>query len=151
VFDLAVPYVALAIALGRFGAFLEGAGQGQPSTLPWATQYTSMLAATPDFGVARHPAQVYDGLVALTLSIGLIALQRRGVQPGLAAVVFMTMYGLARVVLGAVRVEPAFLFGLQIEQLLALGTIAIGLAVGLRQARRRSMATVTTRSPQLAA
>jgi phosphatidylglycerol:prolipoprotein diacylglycerol transferase len=151
VFDLAVRYVALAIALGRFGAFVEGAGQGQPSGLLWATQYTSVLAATPDFGVPRHPAQVYDGLVALGLCIGLIVLQRRGLRHGLAALVFVAVYGFARVLLGAVRVEPAFLFGLQIEQLLAVGAVVASLIVAMRQARRGAVSTVSKRSPQLAA
>jgi phosphatidylglycerol---prolipoprotein diacylglyceryl transferase len=134
-FDIAAPAVALAIAVGRVGAFLEGAGQGLPSDLPWATQYTSQLAATPDFGVPRHPAQLYDGLIALALFALLMAV-RGNVAAGLPTALFLVLYGWARVALGSVRLEPPFLFGLQIEQLLALASIAAGAIIGLRAVRR---------------
>jgi len=135
VLDCAARAVALAIAIAQVGAFLEGAGQGVPSDLPWATQYTSHLAATPDFGVPRHPAQVYDGLIAIGLFAVLTAL-RPTLAAGLPTSLFLMVYGGARVALGGVRLEPAFLFGLQIEQLLALGSIAVGAVIGLRTVRR---------------
>jgi phosphatidylglycerol---prolipoprotein diacylglyceryl transferase len=135
IFDLAVPGVALGIAVGRFGAFLEGAGQGIPSDLPWATQYTSRLAATPDFGVTRHPAQMYDALVALALAVVLTRL-RGHIPLGLPTALFLALYGVARLALGSVRLEPAFLFGMQIEQLLALGALAVGVRMALRNVSR---------------
>jgi hypothetical protein len=42
------------------------------------------------------------------------------------------LYGAARLALGAVRLDPSFVFGLQIEQLLALGAIVFGVWYGLR-------------------
>ncbi len=141
IFDIAVPAALLGIAIGRLGELLEGAGQGVPSALPWATQYSSPLAATPDFGVPRHPAQVYDGLVALALFGVLLTLRRsttlqRRLVPGVATAIALAAYGAARVLLGGVRLEPPFLFGLQIEQLLALGAILVGAIVGLRTVRQ---------------
>ncbi len=142
-FDVIAPNAGLGIAIGRMGAFLDGHGQGLPSDLPWATQYASRLAATPDFGVPRHPAQVYDALIALAL---FVALSRA--PPGLPAggrlAAFLVLYGVARLVLGSVRVDPAFLFGLQIEQLLALAAIGFGLVYGLwpvMQRRRAGLAS----------
>jgi phosphatidylglycerol:prolipoprotein diacylglycerol transferase len=131
VFDVVVPNVALGIAVGRVGAFLDGHGQGLPSDLPWATQYASRLAATPDFGVARHPAQLYDALVALTVCGVLLALPR-GLPAGSRMAMFFVLYGTARLALGGVRLDPSFLFGLQIEQLLAAGGIGFGAVYGLR-------------------
>jgi phosphatidylglycerol:prolipoprotein diacylglycerol transferase len=130
IFDVAAPAVLLGIAVMQLGAFLDGYGQGGPSDLPWATQYSSPLAATPDFGVPRHPAQLYDGLVALAL-FGL--LQRLPSQWRMAAA--LSLYGAARVALGPLRLEPAFLFGLQIEQILAAGTVVVGIVYGLRRPR----------------
>jgi phosphatidylglycerol:prolipoprotein diacylglycerol transferase len=133
ILDAIVPYAALGIAIGRIGQFIDGAGQGLPSALPWAAVYTSPLAATPDFGVPRHPAQLYDALVAFAL-FGLLKALPRGMRAGTATALFLVAYGGARVILGYVRLDPAFLFGLQIEQLLALGGMLFGIAYGLRPA-----------------
>ena len=130
IFDVVAPNAALGIAIGRLGAFLEGAGQGLPSDLPWATQYASPLAATPDFGVPRHPAQLYDAVIALALFAILRVLPRR-LPAGTRASAFVVTYGLARVGLGPVRLDPAFLFGLQLEQLLAIGAVVAGAMYGL--------------------
>jgi phosphatidylglycerol:prolipoprotein diacylglycerol transferase len=131
IFDVAAPNVALGIAVGRVGAFLDGHGQGLPTDVPWATQYASRLAATPDFGVPRHPAQLYDALIALALCGVLLALPR-SLPAGSRVAMFFVVYGAARLALGAVRLDPSFLFGLQIEQLLAIGGIAFGAVYGLR-------------------
>ena len=135
-FDVVAPNLALGIAVGRLGAFLDGHGQGVPSDLPWATQYVSRLAATPDFGVARQPAQLYDALVALALFVVLSNVPRRW-PAGSRLAMFFALYGSARLVLGAVRLDPTFLFGLQIEQILALGGLGFGVWYGLRPTGRR--------------
>ena len=131
IFDVVAPNAAMGIAVGRLGAFLDGHGQGLPSDLPWATMYASPLAASPDFGVPRHPAQLYDALVALALFVVLRSLPR-GLPAGARVAGLLMLYGAARVGLGAVRIDPAFLFGLQIEQLLAIGAAAFGLFYALR-------------------
>jgi phosphatidylglycerol---prolipoprotein diacylglyceryl transferase len=148
IFDVVAANAALGIAVGRVGAFLDGHGQGLPSDLPWATTYASPLAATPDFGVPRHPVQLYEALVALALFVLLRSLPGRARLPaGARAAAFLVVYGAARMALGAVRIDPAFLFGLQIEQLLAIGAVAFGLLFGLRPviaaraAARREAAT----------
>jgi phosphatidylglycerol:prolipoprotein diacylglycerol transferase len=131
ILDVVAPNVALGIAVGRLGAFLHGHGQGVPSDLPWATQYASPLAATADFGVARQPAQLYDALVAVGLWVVLSMFPRRW-PAGRRVAAFLVLYGAARLLLGAVRLDPSFLFGLQIEQLLALGGLGFGLWYGRR-------------------
>jgi phosphatidylglycerol:prolipoprotein diacylglycerol transferase len=136
ILDAIVPFAALGIAIGRFGEFLDGHGQGLPSTLPWATQYANRLAASPDFGVLRHPAQLYDGLFVLALFAMLIVLQT-AVPAGSRLAIFFVLYGLERLVIGQVRLDPSFLFGLQIEQLLALGCVGFGLVYGLQPWLRR--------------
>ena len=66
---------------------------------------------------------------------------------------FLIAYGAARVLLGSVRLDPAFLFGLQIEQILALGAIIFGVWYGLRpmvsarRARRLSPAATGRAQP----
>ncbi len=130
ILDVIAPYTLVGIAIGRFGEFLDGHGQGVPSTLPWATQYADRLAATPDFGVFRHPVQLYDGVAALAVCGLALAVPRRA-PPGTRFALCLVLYAAARLGLGAVRLDPAFLFGLQIDQLLALGSIAVGVVFGL--------------------
>src|SRR5260370_25495168 len=113
------------------GALLDGHGQGLPSDLPWATQYASPLAATPAFGVPRHPAQVYDALIAISF-FARLSRAPPGWPAGSRLGAFLVLYGVARLVLASVRLDPAFLFGLQIEQILALAAIGFGLVYGVR-------------------
>ncbi len=130
-FDTAALGVAIAIAVGRLGAFLDGHGQGVPSDLPWATFYTHPLAATPDFGVPRHPVQLYDGL----LCVAIAALLAR-VPLGWRAATFGSLYAAARVTMSGFYLDSAFLFGWQIEQIVAAGVGAGAILLGLRSVRR---------------
>jgi phosphatidylglycerol:prolipoprotein diacylglycerol transferase len=125
--DAAAPALALGIAVGRLGELLEGVGQGTATVLPWGTRYTNPLSGAPDFGTARHPAQLYDGLIALLLC-GLLLLTAGWRLPrGLRFWSFLTVYGAARVALGGVRLDPPFLFGLQIDQLIAGAAVLVAL------------------------
>jgi len=45
---------------------------------------------------------------------------------------FLVLYGLSGLALGTLQLDPAFLFGLQIEQLLAVATVLCGLWYGVR-------------------
>jgi phosphatidylglycerol:prolipoprotein diacylglycerol transferase len=149
ILDAVAPYVAVGLAVGRVGEFLDGHGQGLPSGLAWATQYASRLAATPDFGVPRHPAQLYDALLALAL-FGLLRLMPTYAPAGTRSAAFLVLYGCGRLLLGAVRLDPAFLFGLQIEQLLAIGAVGFGVVYGIRPllALRRGVARQPATAPQ---
>jgi phosphatidylglycerol---prolipoprotein diacylglyceryl transferase len=139
ILDVVAPYALLGIAIGRLGEFLDGQGQGLASLAPWATQYTNRLAATPDFGVSRHPAQLYDALVAFGLFAALSLAPRR-LPDGSRVALALIAYGAVRVALGAVRLDPAFAFGLQIEQVLALAGMLVGAVFGLRPLLERGLA-----------
>ena len=125
--DVAAPGLALGIAIGRFGELLQGVGQGLPTPLPWGVVYASPLAGAPDVGVPRHPAQLYDGVLALVLLGALLLSRRWTVAPGVRWWTFVAVYGAGRMLLGELRLDPAFLFGLQIEQLLAGVAVLVAL------------------------
>jgi phosphatidylglycerol:prolipoprotein diacylglycerol transferase len=144
VLDAAAPAALIGIAVGRLGEFLEGQGQGVPTDLPWGTQYSDPLAATPDFGLMRHPAQLYDALAALLIAVVVLRVPR-SLSPGTRAALALVLYGAVRIALGGVRLEPAFLFGLQLEQLLAAGTVICGVWFGVRPRLRRPLAAVARR------
>jgi len=64
----------------------------------------------------------------------------RASPAGLRLAAFLVAYGGARVALGAVRLDPAFIFGLQLEQLLALGSMTVGGVIAARLVLRRNTA-----------
>ncbi len=125
--DVVASGLALAIAIGRFGELLQGIGQGLPTTLPWGVAYASPLAGAPDVGVPRHPVQLYDGLLALVLLGAVLVSRRWTIAPGVRWWTFLAVYGAGRILLGQLRLDPAFLFGLQIEQLLAGAAVLVAL------------------------
>jgi len=124
--DATAPGLALADAVGRVGCFLDGNGQGQVSPFFWATRYASSDALTPDLGLPRHPAQLYQGVADLAM-LGLFWLLRHSELPdGVRFWLWLALYGLSRVTIGLVGLDPPFLLGLQQAQL--IGLLAIGLS-----------------------
>lgn len=143
--DAAAPGLALGLAIGRVGSFLNGDGQGTPTDLPWGTQYASEAASVPDFGVSRHPVQAYDGLILLALFGVLLVLGRRR-SPVNRVWIFFLVYGLARLALGAVRMDAPFLFGLPLDQWIALPMLLYALVQLGLDLRRRQPAQPAPRS-----
>jgi phosphatidylglycerol:prolipoprotein diacylglycerol transferase len=134
--DAAAPALAVAEAIGRFGSFLNGDGQGLPSDLPWATLYRSSEALTPDFGVPRHPAQIYQLLADLSILAVLWLLRGAALPAGCRFWIWLALYGFSRVLIAEVRLEPPFLFGVQQGQLLGLAALALSAFAMIRLFRR---------------
>jgi phosphatidylglycerol:prolipoprotein diacylglycerol transferase len=128
---LALP---LAEAIGRVGCFINGDGQGRATSLPWATRYTSSDALTPEFGLPRHPAQVYQGLADL-LVLGLVAVVPGSWPAGSRYWTWLGCYGLSRVLIGGVRLEPEVVFGLASSQLFGLAAVLVAAVAMIRSVR----------------
>lgn len=111
--DAIAPGLALAMALERLGAFLDGRNFGEPATLPWAV---------PMWGELRHPAQLYE-MAALLVILGLL-LWRGGRRPyaGHAFALWVVLYAGSRLFLEAFRADAALITGgLRSVQIVALG------------------------------
>jgi phosphatidylglycerol---prolipoprotein diacylglyceryl transferase len=134
--DASAPSLAVGDSIAQFGCLINGDGQGVPAELPWATRYQSIDALSPDFGVARHPCQIYQ-LLADLLILGLLGLLRATpLASGARFCIWLGLYGLSRVVIGAVRLDPPLLLGLQLAQLLGLAAVVVAAAVLIRMATR---------------
>jgi phosphatidylglycerol:prolipoprotein diacylglycerol transferase len=121
-FDAFAPGIPLGIAVGRIGCLLGGCCYGKPTTWPWAITL---------HGAARHPTQVYDGLVNLLLFWLVWRLRDRLPRRGDLLGLYVWGYALARFWIEFVRVNPPFLLGLTMPQvacLLALGGLTPYLA-----------------------
>lgn len=138
--DVAVPWVALAQAIGRIGCLLGGCCYGAVSHRAWALSYPS--PSDPPGLVTRLPVPLLEAGALLMLAL-LFArlpkpLARRLCAPGARAVSYLALYALLRVVLEPLRgdaVRGVYFGGvLTTAQLLSFAVLA-GSVVFLRKAR----------------
>ncbi len=145
--DAAAPGMILGQAIGRIGCFFNGDHQGVPANLPWATMYTNPNTVVPDFGVFRHPTQVYEGLFDLAV-FGLIWwLRRRVATDGVLFWVYASLYSLGRLWISLLRLDADFAFGLKEAQVISLATFMVGVPIILFLLSRHYR-TLATGSPE---
>lgn len=76
--DVVTPSLALGVAIGRIGCFLNGCCFGRPCELPWGVVFPPESAAGHQFrGIALHPTQLYESLAALGVLGVLLLAERR--------------------------------------------------------------------------
>lgn len=152
--------LALGYAIGRMGSLLVGSEYGLPTTLPWGVAFPAGTPPTTPanlvqlFGVAPtvgavegdfvrvHPTQLYEAI----LSLGVFAAVRRSRRvrngsriggwriPGL----FLTLHGIARVVVEPIRAKADRLGGaISVDLLLALVVTGWGVWLWTRGASNR--------------
>ena len=104
--DLFAPPIALGIAIGRIGCFLEGLPDhtyGIATSLPWGVDFGD--------GVRRHPTQLYESLFALILLALLSRMLRRPHVNGDVFKAFMVCYMAWRLAIDFLKPEIR-IFGL---------------------------------------
>ena len=136
------PSLALGIALGRFGCFLNGCCYGDRcDDLPWAISFPAVLAPLVGTGRLRcdhapgpwslpvHPTQLYsaiDGLILLLLLSAYYPLRRRD---GEVMALLMVTYPVTRFLIEYLRNdEGVLLAGLTISQNISVLLLVAGLA-----------------------
>ncbi len=120
--DLCAPSVALGLALGRIGCFLNGCCFGKPSDLPWAVSFPrgslpffhhlhdELIPAAAEGSLHIHPTQLYESLGAFLLWLVLEAAYRRRRFDGQTTAMFFVMYASGRFLVELMRddVGPGF-------------------------------------------
>lgn len=102
--DIVAPSVALGLAFTRIGCFLNGCCFGLPTDLPWGCRFPPTSAAGAEFyGVAIHPAQLYDSLVGFGIFAILLTVEKRLRGDGRLFLLFVGLYGLSRFFMDLVR------------------------------------------------
>ena len=112
--DALAPGLALALALERLGAFVDGRHFGEPTTLPWGVYMWDQV---------RHPVQLYEMAALLII---LVILWRRGqhLVAGNGFILATALYAGSRLFLEAFRVDVAILDnGVRVTQVIALGVM----------------------------
>lgn len=127
--DLAAPWLALGIVIGRFSDLIIGDHLGKPTGLPWGFKYagTSAPGTPPEIGTVVHPVALYDLMSTLILMVVLVAFLRRERTAGSAAVLFALWYTTGRLAFDFLRVDPVRALGMTGTQ---LASVAVILGVG---------------------
>jgi phosphatidylglycerol:prolipoprotein diacylglycerol transferase len=83
--DAFAPGLLVGLAIAALGAFLAGRNPGSPSALPWAVD---------QWGVLRHPVQLYEALALLAVAALVWQMLRRGARSGAPFLAALAGYGL---------------------------------------------------------
>lgn len=113
--DALAPGLAVALALERLGAFLDGRGYGEPTILPWGVYLWDEV---------RHPVQLYE-MMALLIILAILWRQWEHTPfSGYTFTLFVTLYAGSRLFLEAFRADaPLLPGGVRIVQAVALAVM----------------------------
>jgi phosphatidylglycerol---prolipoprotein diacylglyceryl transferase len=102
--DLLAPSLAIGIAIGRVGCFLNGCCFGQPCELPWAVAFGPHSPAGEVFpNMLIHPTQLYESLIALGIFFVLLAVERRKPFEGFLFWLFVALLSVSRFFVDTLR------------------------------------------------
>lgn len=138
--DAAIPGVALAQAIGRWGNWANQEAFGTPTNLPWGLWIAPDRRPAGFIAAERfHPTYLYESLFNLANAAVLswLALRipnSRTLRHGDVLAVYLINYGLARFLIERVRTDSLFIGPLPAAYWLSWALIAVGL--GLLLARR---------------
>lgn len=117
--DLALPSVALAQAIGRWGNYFNGEAHGGPTDLPWAITVN---------GVNVHPTFLYESIWCIIIFAVLIILDNRPHFTGKIACLYGIMYSAERFFVEALRTDSLMIGPFKQAQVLSLTVIVLCLA-----------------------
>ncbi len=139
--DCAAPALPLAQAIGRLGNWFNQELFGRPTELPWGLEIDADHRPIEHIEVETfHPTFLYEATWNLALCGFLIWLDRRKIVPsGYLIFVYVLGYGVGRLWVELLRVDPASLIlGVRVNvwvSLFAIVASLVALAVGVRRSQ----------------
>ncbi len=117
--DVMVVPLALGLAFGRIGNFINGELYGRITNVPWAVKFPSAEGF-------RHPSQLYESAKNIVIFLTLFSLRNKKFPNGYLFALFLTMYSAFRFLIEFVR-EPTVMLGpLTLGQLFNIPMFAVG-------------------------
>jgi phosphatidylglycerol:prolipoprotein diacylglycerol transferase len=138
--DIAIPGVALAQAIGRWGNFFNQELYGKPTNLPWKIFIDPQHRIAQYANVAYyHPLFLYESLWNLLVMAGLLWLGRRfekWLKAGDIFFMYMVLYSIGRFFLEFLRVDASQVAGINFNQtFVAVVAVVAGSLLFLRHRR----------------
>jgi prolipoprotein diacylglyceryl transferase len=150
IISCAVPAIAVAQAIGRWGNWFNQELFGRPTTLPWALEVSDSVAMKAGYaaGTTFHPTFLYESVGCLVLAYVLIRIEKR-MNPARGRLLawYVAGYTLLRFFVEGLRVDPArSAGGLRLNQWVSIGAFSVAvlllLADRLRSQNRPTASTV---------
>jgi phosphatidylglycerol---prolipoprotein diacylglyceryl transferase len=148
--DAAVPGVALAQAIGRWGNWANQEAFGSPTNLPWGLWIDPDRRPAAFLSAERfHPTFLYESLfnlanAALLTALALRTPGSRHLRSGDVLATYLITYGAARFVIERIRTDSLYLGPIPAAYWLSWASIATGIA--LLVGRRLDRAATTRKS-----
>jgi phosphatidylglycerol:prolipoprotein diacylglycerol transferase len=128
--DIVTPSVALGVAIGRMGCFLNGCCYGKPCDLPWAvTFHPSSIAGQHVHDTPLHPTQIYESVVALVIFFVLLAVDRRKPFHGFLLWLFIILLAAYRFLIDPIRTYESMAMAVETPGLSLTSNQVIGLVL----------------------
>jgi prolipoprotein diacylglyceryl transferase len=153
--DAAVPGIAFAQAIGRWGNWFNNELHGGPTTLPWGLRVYEWdqgagravvdAAGNPVVAGVFHPTFLYEFLFLLALGAALLVVdRRRSLAPGQLLGLYVAGYPVGRIVIETMRTDEAeLILGQRLNVWTSLLVFLLGVWIYWftgRRARRREAA-----------
>lgn len=97
--DIAVIPVALALALGRIGNFINAELYGRITDVSWCVDYSKNQYVQDVPQSCRHPSQIYESLKNFLIFAVLWFIKDRKLPKGFMFWTFVSLYGLLRTIM----------------------------------------------------
>ncbi len=102
--DLVTPSLAMGVAIGRIGCFLNGCCYGKVCEHPWGVVFSeSSIAGMRYPGVHLHATQLYEALLGLVVFFVLLAVDRRKPFEGFLLWLFVILLSVYRFLIDPLR------------------------------------------------
>lgn len=150
--DIAVPGVALAQAIGRWGNFFNQELYGKPSTLPWAI-YIDPLNRVPGYTQYStfQPLFLYESLWNLLNMALLLFLERRfpnKLKNGDLLLIYLIGYPFGRIWLEFLKLDSPKVGTININQTVMIVVLVISAALLIWRHRKGAAPTVEAEAPE---
>ncbi len=138
--DVLIPSLALGIAFGRMGCFLNGCCPGSPGEFGWCMVFPeSSLTGSIYPNIHVHPTQLYETLAMLVVFAVLLLFDRKPRPLGMLTGLFLVLYGVWRFYLEGMRwYEEGMIltsFGdmqFTLSRLISAGMVIVGIFLYLK-------------------